>query len=181
MTNEEKFWFLISEDNINIKDLTILIPELKLLELCPVNHPAHIYNVLEHSIETMKLTNNPILRAVALLHDIGKYEAVTYDESGITRYKGHDKISATLSSLIFRSIGVDEDKVNLLTILIYYHDTPMDTEEKIIDFKNRYGLETLKLLYEFQVCDMSTHAPRYASMKLASLFDIQKTYSYLLK
>ena len=170
---------ILRDSEINKEELFKIIPELKVLESSPVNHPAHRYNILEHSLEAMKLTENPILKIVLLLHDIGKPEHTHVDETGITRFWGHPKKSAELSEPILKRLRFDDDEISLMLILIEYHDTPINTVEKMNDFVAQHGIDTLGLLLEVQTADMATHAEWYAEIKMSQLKPIKKMYEMI--
>ena len=76
----------------------MFIPELSLMENFKQNNPEHIYDVLDHTLVTMKCIEPKLeLRLAMLLHDTGKPLTYTQDEEGIGHFNGHQIKSAEIA------------------------------------------------------------------------------------
>ena len=68
----------------------IIMPEFDAIMETPQNTPHHMYNVGEHTLKALSLTEKDrILRLTMLLHDIGKASMRTTDANGVDHFKGH--------------------------------------------------------------------------------------------
>lgn len=88
----------------------------------------HKYNIRDHIVYTvLGVESNIELRWAALLHDIGKKDAMTIDSNGIGHFIGHPKISRDMSYIIVNALKRDlnyNDKVCLNILkLIELHDS----------------------------------------------------------
>ena len=55
------------------------------------NNPHHIYSVGEHTLHALRETPpDKSLRLAVLLHDLGKADTGTVDESGISHFYNHN-------------------------------------------------------------------------------------------
>jgi tRNA nucleotidyltransferase (CCA-adding enzyme) len=69
----------------------------------PQNNPYHLYDVGRHTLQVMRAVSaTPVLRYAALLHDVGKPECKTTDETGVDHFYGHQELSAKMARTILR-------------------------------------------------------------------------------
>ena len=172
---------ILNSDKINEQKLFGIIPEMKILKTSPVNHPAHKFDILTHTLESVNLTKNKTLKLALLLHDIGKPESMTYDEKGITRFWGHNEKSVEISKPILERLEVDPEESRLILQLIEYHDKKIESVEEMKDMKKRLGSKSLGLLIEMQEADLLTHADWYRDKKVPLLNKVKDMYKNIIK
>lgn len=103
---------------------SVFFPEFDDMMATPQNNPHHCYNVGEHTIHAMLgVPNNPILRLTMLFHDIAKPATRTTDEYGIDHFHNHYKVGSDMTKVIMKRLKFDNNSINLVSSLVYYHDT----------------------------------------------------------
>lgn len=103
----------------------VVLPEFDRMMECPQNTPYHMYNVGEHTIKVME--NVPAtkeMRWAALLHDVGKPDAITYDKKDPERmhFYGHAHVGAKMVAPILRRLKLDNKTIKFVTRLVECHD-----------------------------------------------------------
>ncbi|ONI38597.1 hypothetical protein AN639_11140 [Candidatus Epulonipiscium fishelsonii] len=107
--------------------LEYIVPEFVPLYTTEQNHPHHIYNVAQHTIEVMKgVPSDVVLRYAALLHDIGKYKTQTVDKEGIHHFKGHALVSEKIAKKVLKDLKWDNNTIKEVCLLVKYHDYHLD-------------------------------------------------------
>ena len=148
---------LLSDDivksiNDNINDLLFVIPEIKYMIGFKHNHPHHHLDVWNHTILALSLSEKDFdIRLCLLLHDIGK--PFSYQDEEVRHFRNHAAVSASMSKIILKRLGFDDDYIKYVCYLIEHHDTPISNEQIV----NDYDL-CLKLL-KIQKCDALAHHP----------------------
>lgn len=103
--------------------IAVFIPEVKPLIGCQQHTPYHKYDVFEHTLYALEnIKAEKKLRLVMFFHDFGKPAAKTTDKNGISHFKGHAKISATLTETILRRLKYDAKTITEVTTLVRIHD-----------------------------------------------------------
>ena len=111
----------------------IIMPEFDAIMETPQNTPHHMYNVGEHTLKALSLTEKDrILRLTMLLHDIGKASMRTTDANGVDHFKGHGPAGKEIAKKILRRLKFDNDTIAQVTHLIYWHDYRPAPEEKAV-------------------------------------------------
>ncbi|WP_058953246.1 HD domain-containing protein [Clostridium tyrobutyricum] len=169
---------LTSKDIKNNKEEILnIVPELIICVNCTQNHPAHIYKVFDHILETVnRVEFNSMLKLSALLHDIGKpYKKVTVDN--VERFWGHEAASAEISKFVFTRLGYEEDLINKLYILIKYHGhKTFPTPDSIQNTINLVGNDLVPYLFKLQTADLLSHSKEYYKLLLPKLNATKKFY-----
>lgn len=161
----------------NKEEILEIVPELIICVNCTQNHPAHVYKVFDHILETVNNVEfDLILKLAALLHDIGKpYKKVLVDNT--ERFWGHEDTSAGIAKLVLTRLSYDQDLINKLYILIKYHDhKTFPTEESIQNTINLVGDELMPYLFKLQTADLLSHSEKYYKPLLSKLNDSKKFY-----
>lgn len=161
----------------NRKEILEIIPELIICVECTQNHPAHIYKVFDHTLETVNRVDfNLILKLAALLHDIGKpYKKVIVNDT--ERFWGHGDTSVEIAKLVLTRLGYEEDLINKLCILIKYHDhKTFPTLESIQNTINLIGNDLVPYLFKLQTADLLSHSEKYYKPLLSKLNVTKKFY-----
>ena len=134
-----------------------LIPELSLCKDFNQNNIWHIYDVYEHILHVVDgVDNNFILRMAALFHDIGKPFVYTEDDKGIGHFFGHWDKSNEIFLKFISKYELDENKRNIISNLILYHDLNIDklNEKELLDFINIFGKDNISLLFQLKKSDL---------------------------
>lgn len=106
---------------------SIFIPELSDLEKVP-QHKQKSKNALHHSlVVATKVTDNPILRWAALLHDIGKGQYKT-DVQGKVSFRNHEHIGSVNAKGLLKRLSIP-NKGDICK-LIRYHSHPLDYQRQ---------------------------------------------------
>ena len=123
----------ISAERIQTETVKLLMPEFDAIMETPQNTPHHMYNVGEHTLKALSLTEKDrILRLTMLLHDIGKASMRTTDANGVDHFKGHGPAGKEIAKKILRRLKFDNDTIAQVTHLIYWHDYRPAPEEKAV-------------------------------------------------
>ena len=101
----------------------IFLPEFDRMMQTPQNNPYHLYDVGRHTLQVMRAVSaTPVLRYAALLHDVGKPECKTTDETGVDHFYGHQELSAKMARTILRRLKLDNDTIDQVCRLVRNHD-----------------------------------------------------------
>jgi poly(A) polymerase len=97
----------------------------------------HHLDVLEHSLEALNQLVQGFpeadltLRWATLLHDVGKPDTKTYDESGqYYNFYGHDKLGAEITKGVLRRYRLPSEYVQQASNLVRYHMLPLPKDER---------------------------------------------------
>src|SRR5699024_5128521 len=99
------------------------IPELLLLKDFNQNNAYHIYDVLEHTIKSVKYIESDLeLKMTMLLHDIGKPLTYSIDSDFIGHFYKHNIVSANLAKDILIRLKYSNKFIDNVKLLIENHD-----------------------------------------------------------
>jgi len=102
------------------------LPELGPLIGCEQNI-YHAFDVWNHTLETIKFAPpDPTMRWAALLHDIGKPSAKFIDNTGRTKFHGHEALSEKIASQILKRLKVSNALYDETLALIRHHGVRPD-------------------------------------------------------
>lgn len=138
-----------------------IIPELKATQNTSQNCPYHIYNVYEHIVKSVALSEkNKYIRLAMLLHDIAKPDVKTTDKNGQDHFKGHAPLSADIAYNILKRLRFDNKTVNLVTKLILHHDDRLyNSPQNIKKHASQHGFPFLYLLDQVSRADILAQNP----------------------
>lgn len=136
----------------------IVFPEFDKMMETPQNHPHHMYNVGEHTLQALLETEpDKILRLSVLFHDVGKPETLSVDEKGVTHFYGHPGVSEEMSRQILRRLRYDNDTIHAVSRLVRYHDYGNDVEPDMRIVRravNKIGEDIFPLLLKVKKADI---------------------------
>ena len=122
--------------------LCAILPELEPLRGLTQNEHHHA-DALEHTLEALEALDGPpawlgdmglarpeaksllVLRAAALLHDLGKARTRTVDDAGRVHFYGHPKISADLARQALRRLRFSRESEDAVCALCLNHLRPL--------------------------------------------------------
>jgi tRNA nucleotidyltransferase/poly(A) polymerase len=130
--------------------LNFILPEvveLKTKPHTPEQHPEG--NAWEHTLAALRSNNlkDPIINLSILFHDIGKLKTHSTDESGVHRYFGHAKESASLVEEIGKRLKMSNSEIEAMKFAalnhMKIHDFMKLSNKKVIDLMNDPNWEVL--------------------------------------
>ncbi|MBR2812806.1 MAG: hypothetical protein IKD69_15645 [Solobacterium sp.] len=133
--NRQKF--LQALHTLDVDTLLQVSPAAMAMKGYDQQHPYHCYDLLDHTMETVKAVDPNGLTAqeydelltAAFFHDIGKPDAmeIRYDRYGNARriYPGHPRLSMRIAIPILRDLGFAEEEISRIAFYIDAHDTFM--------------------------------------------------------
>jgi tRNA nucleotidyltransferase (CCA-adding enzyme) len=168
---------LISNNPLKIETLNedgllqYIIPELSRCFGFNQNNPHHIYELGEHTMNTLKNVPDKLhLRLTALLHDIGKFDIDKKDMFGVSHFPKHSIISHDLSLDILKRLKYDNDMIEKVTTLILHHMDEIIPEKKYLKrVLNKLGEEATNDLLIFRMADAKAQHPEEFDLKLEKI------------
>lgn len=160
----------------------IIMPEFDAIMETPQNTPHHMYNVGEHTLKALSLTEKDrILRLTMLLHDIAKPVMKTTDENGRDHFKRHAAVGEEMSKKILRRLKFDNDTIEKVSRLIRYHDDRPEGQMRAVRrAMNRIGEELFPLYLEVQKADMLAQSEYCRDEKIKRQADVRECYEEIL-
>ncbi len=161
----------------------VVFPEFDRMMETPQNNPHHRYSVGEHTLAAMQACDaERVLRFTMLLHDVGKPECRTTDESGVDHFYRHAQIGADLAGKIMRRLKMDNDTIHLVKLLIMYHDARIEpTEKSVRRLLNKVGKENFPLLMQVQTADTKAQSKWRQEEKLQRIAMVTETAQRILE
>lgn len=136
-----------------------VLPELQPILHHPQRSRFHIYDVWEHSLETLRLAPAELaLRWAALFHDSGKPETSQVDPDGSTHFRGHPAISMRIAKDSLASLKQPKKLMEEVGTLVLYHDDRVG-QHNLQLWLARLGFPLLRQLILLQAADLEAHAP----------------------
>lgn len=137
-----------------------ILPELTqgkgVSQVRPGRH--HQTDVLTHNFLSLKFcpSKNPLVRLAALLHDVGKTQAVGIDEQGQVTFYNHEVLGSRLTRQILDRLHFSKKDRERVINLIRWHMFTID--EKITDsavrrFIRRVGVENVSDMMDLRIGD----------------------------
>lgn len=135
-----------------------VIPELAATAGFDQHSPHHAYDVYTHTAHvTAGVPPVQALRWAALLHDVGKPETFTLDETGKGHFYGHAEISASMADAILHRLKAPSALRQQVVQLIRLHMTQIVPEKKVVRrWLSRLGDEAMQQLLCLQEADMGS-------------------------
>ncbi len=140
-----------------------IIKELEPLHNLKQVNKYNIYNAWEHTVRSVACINpDPKLRVAMLLHDIGKAKCTSTDQSGISHFYGHPKVSEEMADKILHSLKFPKKFIESVLILIKNHDAWVyNNPHKLGRWINQIGEENLRDLLEVMRADILAQSPKF--------------------
>ncbi len=133
----------------------------------PQRNKYHIYDVGEHIMNAVKNTpRNYVLRWAALLHDVGKPCCSSTDNKGTIHFYGHHRESRTIADDVLHRLGLSNDLIRDILILIENHDVRVDPNPvSVKKMMCRTGGELFEMLMHLQTADNMAKNPKFFTDK----------------
>lgn len=161
----------------------VILPEFDRMMETPQNTPHHCATVGEHTLLALRETGpDKILRLTMLLHDMGKPQARTTDETGRDHFKGHGPISCEIAGRVLKRLKFDNDTIRKVTRLVYWHDYRVRPEEKAVRRAvHQVGEELFPLLLSVQKADTMAQSVYRREEKLSRIARVECIYREILE
>lgn len=162
----------------------IIFPEFTKAMETKQNHQHHKYSVGEHTLKALtEIEPDRYLRLAMLLHDIGKPEVLTVDDTGVTHFYNHAAVSADMAKTILRRLRFDNDTIDMVSRLVLYHDYGNDVEPDMRIVRravNKIGEDAFPLLLSVKRGDILAQSDYLRQEKLNRLEKWEELYQSVL-
>lgn len=125
-------------DELGLVDL--LLPELAELKGLPQPKQYHLYDAYEHSIKAFELSP-PSLRWAALLHDVGKAEAVRIGGN----MHGHDALGEATTRKILARLRFKNADISRISRLVGRHMVDINGNTSVAKLR-RFAIENIDII-----------------------------------
>jgi len=132
-----------------------VLPQLGPMHGFDQKTPYHRYDVWEHTIRAVAAAEPAeTLRLAMLLHDSGKPESFSVDESGTGHAYGHARASVNIACDVLHTLKADHHTMERVLMLVEHHDIPLSNDKPcILRRLNQFGPEGLDALISVQRAD----------------------------
>lgn len=140
--------------------MTVIIPELEPCIGFKQNNPYHIYDVYDHIAHAVANYKGSIvsIKMALLLHDIGKPECYTENETG-GHFYGHSVPSMRIAKDILERLRFDNKTKQEVVDLVLYHDADIYPGTRSVKrWLNKIGYEMLDKLINIKGADNGAHS-----------------------
>ena len=162
----------------------VILPEFDKAMETEQNHPHHMYNVGEHTLQgLLHVQPEKILRLAVLFHDIGKPDTRTTDEHGIDHFRGHATVSEEKTKAILKRLRFDNDTLSYVTRLVRYHDYGNQQEPDLRIVRraiHKIGEDIFPLLFAVKKADILSQSTFRREEKLENLEKWQQLYQEIM-
>lgn len=152
----------------NVDILSVIIPELKIMEGFDQKSDYHHLDLLEHTL--CVLDNIPLgedglrdeaLAYAALFHDIGKPRAFRIGEDGKGHMEKHPQYGVEIAEVIADNLKFSNELRENVTELVRLHDVFVKPDEKRVHrLMCRIPSDLLEMLFILQRADILAHSPK---------------------
>lgn len=143
--------------------LKYILPELEVCVGFNQHSPHHDKDVFNHILSVVDQTEKDlILRLAALLHDIGKPETFSLDESGIGHFYRHHVASWKTAQKIMRRLKYDNRTIDQVLALVKEHMTRYEklSDKAIKRLISRVNPSNMHRLFKLQIADIGGSSKR---------------------
>ena len=118
--------------------MDVVLPEISALAGVEQVGPHHHKDVFEHTLlvvdQVALLTDDPMMRLVALLHDVAKPRTKRFEPDAGWTFHGHEDLGARIVRSMGRRMKLSEEAGSRLSKLVALHMRPINlTREEVTD------------------------------------------------
>jgi len=159
------------------------LPEFDLIMGTKQENIHHMHSVGEHTLSALEnVRADKVLRLTMLFHDMGKPVTKTIDETGVAHFYGHANESEKIAKKILRRLKFDNDTLNKVCTLVFYHDYCMQAKDKNVRrAMNKIGEELFPYYIEVRRADIMAQSEYCRAEKLYNLDEIQRIYEEIVR
>lgn len=160
-----------------------IIPEFDVLMQTEQETPHHMYTVGEHTLRAMEnVRPDKVLRLTMLLHDMGKPQCKTFDETGRAHFKKHVLESERIAKQILKRLKFDNETLKRVTRLVLYHDYRMPAQDCAVRrAMNKISEEEFPYYIEVRRADMLAQSMYKREEKMKNLENIEAIYMKIVE
>ena len=135
--------------------ITRVIPELAPAVGFEQRNPHHSYDVYTHTAYVVENVEADLaLKLAALLHDAGKPEAFTLDETGCGHFYDHASASAKIADTVMQRLRASTALREQVVFLVEQHMLPFEVDKKVLRRRiSKFGPEAVQQLLQLQKAD----------------------------
>lgn len=161
----------------------VILPEFDALMVTTQETPHHMYTVGEHTLKSLEhVESDKILRLTLLFHDIAKPMMKTMDENGRAHFKMHDSKGSEVAKQIMRRLKFDNDTMNKVVKLVYYHDYRMPAEPRNVRrAMNKIGEDLFSYYLKVRKADTLAQSEYKREEKLQNIAEVETCYRDILE
>ena len=144
----------------NLKILDMILPELTKGKGVSQERPGrhHKDDVYTHNVLSLKFctSSDPIVRFATLLHDVGKPEVASNDETGFVIFYNHEVVGARIAKDIAERLHFSKKQRDKIYTLIRWHMFTIDehiTDSAIRRFIRRVGVDNVNDMMDLRIGD----------------------------
>ena len=143
-----------------------IIPELSLMEGFEQENPHELYDVLNHTMLTVKSIEPTLeLRLAMLLHDIAKPLTFEKNENGVGTFKNRGVRGAEIAREIMRRMHYSNKQVQKVAKLIEYLEEKVpEKEQDLKRFINSVGPENVEDLFKCKRANFAGQNTKYSEI-----------------
>lgn len=162
-------------------EIARFVPEMAVCIGFEQNNPYHIFDVYEHTAQTLRYAPMDFTVRMALFfHDIGKPECYSENEQG-GHFIGHGRASADIASQVLARWDIDEPSRHDIVQLIFYHDASFSTARKYVKkWVDRLGEVQYRRLLELKRADVLGQNPVNAQKRLEQIAGMEQVLRSVL-
>ena len=152
----------------------VFIPEIHNMIGFDQHTPYHKYDVWEHTIHAVSISENtPLIRIVLFFHDIAKPDCLTIDKNGIGHFKDHALLGAEKTKKILIRMNFPRKEIENITMIIANHRHTYKCEADVKKIINQIGKELFFELIKVKRADDSSKG--FSNQKDHSLLDFAES------
>lgn len=165
--------------------IKIFIPEIIPMRDFDQRNGYHIYDVFDHTLETIKQTDDLIIKIAMFFHDIGKVKSFTLDDNKVGHFYNHADISFEMTKDIFKRLKLTNSPLisglelkNILELIKFHSITVHPNKKSIKKTISKLNGDLLQFerLLEVKKCDTYGKNPTIISLQIKELKEIENIY-----
>ncbi len=154
----------------------VLIPEILPAVGFSQRSPFHQYDVWQHTVHAVAYADPiPEIRLTLFFHDLSKPSCLTVDENGRGHFFSHPKKSASLAKSVMERMKFPTKTINLIHLLVYYHDSHPNCDADIKRLLGNVGEENFFRLLRVMEADTLAHSKWAVKKRLAQLQKLKES------
>lgn len=160
----------------------VVLPEFDACMACEQNHPCHVGNVGEHTLDALlQVEKDKVLRLTMLFHDFGKPLTHSKNEDGVSHFYGHAEVSAEMARDILRRLKFDNDTTDKVKKLVAEHDRFIKNEpNRVRRAVSKVGKDLFPYFLKVRRADILAQNPEMTEERLRELDRLEELYEAIL-
>lgn len=163
--------------------LSVIIPEITPAMGYDQNNPYHIYDVWRHTVKSIVYANDDIIiRLTMFFHDLSKSMCYSNNNLSPGYFLNHAEKSAEIAKNILVRLKYDNETINRVYQLIFFHDTKISADRiQIKRWLNKIGKQCFCQLLEVKKADAKAQNPLYLTERLKTCDEIYRIANEIIE